>query len=228
LIYQKVHNFCSVDLGGFYLDVLKDRLYTTPARSHARRSAQTVMYWIAEAMMRWLAPILSFTAEEIWRYMPGSRGDSVFLETWCELPAGAKQPPAIDWDSILRVRSAVSRELEKLRNTGAIGAPLDAQIDLYCSGTLLDTLRSFGEELRFAFITSEARVHSVDERPTQAVPAEEGENNEIWVAVEPTASAKCVRCWHKRPEVGQHPEHPELCGRCVTNVTGPGEVRKWT
>src|SRR5690606_14490904 len=111
---------------------------------------------------RWLAPILSFTAEEIWRYMPGQRGESVFLETWCALPAEAKAAPDIDWQAILELRSAVSRELEKLRNTGAIGAPLDAEIDLYCSGSLLETLQRFGEELRFVFITSDARVHPAD------------------------------------------------------------------
>ncbi len=228
LIYQKVHNFCSVDLGGFYLDVLKDRLYTTPAGSHARRSAQTAMFWIIEAMARWLAPILSFTAEEIWRYMPGTRGESVFLETWCALPAEAKQAPQIDWAAILDLRSAVARELEKLRNTGAIGAPLDASIDLYCSGSLLDTLQRFGDELRFVFITSEARVHPVAERPSDAVPAEEGEQNGSWIVVRASEATKCVRCWHKRPDVGAHPEHPEICGRCVTNVTGTGEQREWT
>ncbi len=229
LIYQKVHNFCSVDLGGFYLDVLKDRLYTTPAGSHARRSAQTAMYWIIEAMVRWLAPILSFTAEEIWRYMPpGERSESVFLETWCTLPQAAKQAPEIDWDAILSLRSAVARELEKLRNADAIGAPLDAAIDLYCSGSLLETLQRFGDELRFVFITSEARVHPAAERPSDAVPAEEGEQNASWIVARPTDAPKCVRCWHKRPDVGTHPEHPEICGRCVTNVSGPGEERRWT
>jgi isoleucyl-tRNA synthetase len=228
LIYQKVHNFCSVDLGGFYLDVLKDRLYTSPKHSHARRSAQTAMYWILESMARWLAPILSFTAEEIWRYMPGKRDESVFLQTWCELPQGAQEAPAIDWDAILELRSAVARELEKLRNAGAIGAPLDAEIDLYCSGELLATLQSFGEELRFVFITSEARVHSAEARPADAVAAKDDAANSAWIVAKPTDAAKCVRCWHKRHDVGQHAEHPEICGRCVTNVAGSGETRRWT
>lgn len=234
-IYQKVHNFCSVDLGGFYLDVLKDRLYTTPADSHARRSAQTAMYWIAEAMVRWLAPILSFTAEEIWRYMPaagtagrGKRGESVFFETWVQLPQGSGTRPAIDWDAILELRSAVARELEKLRNTGAIGAPLDAEIDLYCAPALLQTLDAFGDELRFVFITSGARVHPADQRPREAIAAQEADNNTAWIVVRPTASLKCVRCWHKRADVGTHAQHPELCGRCVTNIEGPGETRKYT
>jgi isoleucyl-tRNA synthetase len=228
LIYQKVHNFCSVDLGGFYLDVLKDRLYTTPARSHARRSAQTAMYWISEAMARWLAPILSFTSEEIWRFMPGTRTESVFLETWAQLPAEAVKEPELNWEAILNLRSAVSRELEKLRNTGAIGAPLDARIDLYVQGEMLNVLRSFAEELRFIFITSEAQVHPASERPSDAVAAVEGESNYAWIAVSATDANKCIRCWHKRADVGSHADHPEICGRCVSNVTGDGEPRRWT
>jgi len=232
LIYQKVHNFCSVDLGGFYLDVLKDRLYTTPRNSPARRSAQTAMSWIIEALVRWLAPILSFTAEEIWRFMPGygtsQRSESVFFDTWAALPQGSGQRPAIDWDTVLRVRGAIARELEKLRNADAIGAPLDAQVDLYCSGAALRTLQGFGEELRFVFITSEARVHAAEQRPARAVAAEEGESNEVWIVAQPASSAKCVRCWHKRVDVGSHAQHPELCGRCVINVDGPGEQRRFS
>ena len=227
LIYQKVHNFCSVDLGGFYLDVLKDRLYTMPATSHARRSAQTAMFWIAEAMVRWLAPILSFTAEEIWRYMPGQRNESVFFNTWVALPQGAAQRPQIDWDVVLRVRSGVMRELEKLRNAGAIGAPLDAEVDVYCAPHLLQVLQSFGEELRFVFITSAARVHRADSRPAEAAPAEEGNDDLAWIVARPSAAKKCVRCWHKREDVGSNAEHPELCGRCATNVVGPGEQRRY-
>ncbi|HEY6644461.1 isoleucine--tRNA ligase [Povalibacter sp.] len=233
LIYQKVHNFCSVDLGGFYLDVLKDRLYTTPARSAARRSAQTAMFWIAEAMVRWLAPILSFTSEEIWRHLPastgsGPRGQSVFFETWAQLPQGAAVRPNVDWDAVLEARSAVAREIEKVRNSGAIGAPLDAEVDLYCAPALLNTLSEFGEELRFVFITSAARVHPAQERPADAAPAQEGDRNNAWILVRPTTSTKCVRCWHKRPDVGVSAQHPELCGRCVTNLDGPGESRRFS
>ncbi|HXS87923.1 MAG TPA: class I tRNA ligase family protein, partial [Steroidobacteraceae bacterium] len=227
LVYQKVHNFCSVDLGGFYLDVLKDRLYTTPAKSHARRSAQTAMFWIAEAMVRWLAPILSFTAEEIWRLMPGERNESVLLNTWVALPQGAAQRPQIDWDTVLRVRSGVMRELEKLRNANSIGAPLDAAVDVYCAPHVLQVLQPFGEELRFAFITSAARVHRADSRPAEATPAEEGNEDLAWVVARPSAAKKCVRCWHKREDVGGSAEHPELCGRCVSNVTGSGEQRRY-
>jgi isoleucyl-tRNA synthetase len=228
LIYQKVHNFCSVDLGGFYLDIAKDRLYTTQAKSLARRSAQTAMYWIAEAMVRWLAPILSFTAEELWRYMPGKREESVFFGTWVQLPSGSGVRPGIDWDAILELRGVVSRELEKIRNAGAIGAPLDAEVDVYCAEPLLGTLEQFGEELRFVFITSGARVHPSSSRPAEAVAAQEGDGNSTWVMVKPTAAQKCVRCWHKRPDFGSNPQHPELCGRCVINIEGPGETRRFT
>jgi isoleucyl-tRNA synthetase len=228
LIYQKVHNFCSVDLGGFYLDVLKDRLYTTQTHSHPRRSAQTAMFWILEAMTRWLAPVLSFTAEEIWRYMPGERTESVFFGTWVELPPGSTQRPSIDWEAVLQVREAVSRELEKLRNAGEIGAPLDAELDLYVAPPLLQTLREFGEELRFTFITSAVRVHTAESRPAYAAPAEEGEGNLAWIVAQPSRARKCVRCWHKREDVGSNADHPELCSRCVTNVAGPGEQRHFT
>ena len=227
LIYQKVHNFCSVDLGGFYLDITKDRVYTTGKKSLPRRSAQTAMFYIAEALVRWLAPILSFTAEEIWRYMPGARSESVFFSTFFEFPKELTERPSIDWDAILNVRSAISRELEKLRNAGSIGAPLDAEVDVYTKAPLLETLQSFGEELRFVFIASGARAHAADSRPAEAVAAAEGEANTTWIVVKPTTAVKCVRCWHKRPDVGHDPKHPELCGRCVTNVEGPGEQRRF-
>ena len=228
LIYQKVHNFCSVDLGGFYLDVLKDRLYTTGAKSAPRRSAQTAMYWIAEAMVRWLAPILSFTAEEIWRYMPGERDETVFLQTWLELPKGAELTPTIDWDAVFTVRTAVARELEKLRNSGAIGAPLDAEVSLYCAPQLQQTLGAFGDELRFVFITSDARVLPVTQRPSDAVAADEGEQSACWIVVQASEHQKCTRCWHKRADVGVDPQHPALCGRCVNNVAGSGETRRFS
>jgi isoleucyl-tRNA synthetase len=228
LIYQKVHNFCSVDLGGFYLDVLKDRVYTTGAKSAPRRSAQTAMYWMSEALVRWLAPILSFTAEELWRYMPGKRDPSVFLQTWVELPQGSDAPLDIDWQTILSVRSGVARELEKLRNDGAIGGPLDAEVDLYCAPAMRQSLAQFGEELRFAFITSDVRVHAAEQRPAEAVAAEEGDHNAVWIVARASQHTKCVRCWHKRPDIGSNSAHPELCGRCVINVDGPGETRRFT
>jgi isoleucyl-tRNA synthetase len=223
LIYQKVHNFCVVDLGGFYLDVIKDRLYTTPAHGQPRRSAQTALYWIAEAMARWLAPILSFTAEEIWRHMPGQRPESVFHSTWAMLPEPSGAGAAVDWPAVFEARTAVLQELERLRIAGRIGAPLDAAVDLYCARRLQATLGQLGDELRFVFITSEARVHPADARPADAVAGGEG----LWIAVRPATAQKCVRCWHKRADVGTIPAHPELCGRCVSNIDGPGELRRF-
>ena len=220
LIYQKVHNFCVVDMGGIYLDVLKDRLYTMPAQSGPRRSAQTAMYQIAESMVRWLAPILSFTAEEMWRYLPGKRSDSVFLETWHELPEVPRDD--IDWPALLELRATVLQELEKLRNAGVIGAPLEAEVDVYATPAAYKRVNALRDELRFLFITSEARVHHVDAAPSYAVATGLAG---VWVAVEETEAAKCARCWHRRPDVGQHAEHPELCGRCVTNITTGGESR---
>jgi isoleucyl-tRNA synthetase len=225
LIYQKVHNFCIVELGGFYLDVLKDRMYTTPTTGPARRSAQTVMHHIAESMVRWLAPILSFTAEEIWRCLPGPRGESVFLATWHEPPESAAHD--IDWPSLMQLRRDVLRELEKLRDAGTIGAPLDAEADIYCVPAEYDRFNALDDELRFFLITSAARVHRVSTPPPGGVPASDAAREGVWIAVKPTQAAKCARCWHRLPDVGSHPEHPELCGRCVTNIAGGGEHRRF-
>jgi isoleucyl-tRNA synthetase len=226
LIYQKVHNFCSVDLGGFYLDVLKDRMYTTPTAGRARRSAQTVMYHIAECMVRWLAPVLSFTAEEIWGFLPGERRESVFLETWHTAPEVSCSD--IDWPALLQLRGDVTRELEKLRDAGAIGAPLDAEVDIYCAPGEYARFNALGEELRFFFITSHARVHRIEgQPPAEAVPAVNTGSSGIWIAVKPTSDPKCIRCWQRRADVGSNPSHPQICGRCVTNVEGPGEERRF-
>ncbi|MGB8327314.1 MAG: isoleucine--tRNA ligase [Steroidobacteraceae bacterium] len=225
LIYQKIHNFCVVDLGGLYLDVLKDRLYTTPARSHARRSAQTAMFHIAEAMVRWLAPILSFTAEEIWKHLPGARAESVFLATWHRLPA--VPATAIDWPALIALRTDVTRELEKLREAGTIGAPLEAQVDIYATPALAGKFSALADELRFLLIVSRAEVHAAAAAPPGTVAATHAAAEGVWIRVGPAAGAKCVRCWHHRADVGQSAEHPELCIRCVTNLSGTGEQRGW-
>jgi len=225
LIYQKVHNFCVVDLGGFYLDILKDRLYTTPAASRARRSAQSAMWHIAESMVRWLAPILSFTAEELWRHLSGARAASVFLSTWHELPA--LPADAIDWSALIALRADVARELERLRIAGEIGAPLDAELDVWCDAAQYPRLSALGAELRFLMITSEARVHH-SAAPPDAVPAQGFEGGGVWIQVRPSSDAKCIRCWHHRADVGASPEHPALCGRCVGNLTLPGETRRYS
>ncbi|HEY1492699.1 MAG TPA: isoleucine--tRNA ligase [Steroidobacteraceae bacterium] len=225
LIYQKVHNFCSVDLGGFYLDVIKDRMYTTPATGLARRSAQTAMFHMAEAMVRWLAPILSFTAEEAWGYLPGARADSVFHTTWHALPE--VPPGAIDWEALMRLRGDVTRELEKLRDTGAIGAPLDAKVDVYCTAAEYPRYSALGKELRFLLITSHAHVHEAASAPPGAVPALNTASPGVWISVAPSTDEKCVRCWHRRADVGSDARHPLLCARCVSNVEGPGEARQY-
>lgn len=223
-IYQKVHNFCGVDMGSFYLDVLKDRLYTTQTNSLARRSAQTAMWLIVESMTRWLAPILSFTAEEIWKYLPvvDQRESSVLLATSMSLPEITA--PDINWAEVLTLRSSVSRELEKLRVAGSIGAPLDAAVVIYAKGALYDMLSKLGDELRFVFITSEAVLKRVEEKISDAVADDSGN---AWINVTPVTNNKCMRCWHKRADVGSYAEHPDICGRCVTNVSGKGEERHY-
>ncbi len=231
-IYQKIHNFCSVDMGSFYLDIIKDRQYTSQADSIARRSAQTAMYHIITAFARWLAPVLSFTAEEIYRHIPGQTGASVFLEQWHAFPiefyerkeAGTELTREF-WDRLMEVREAVSKELEHLRVAGGIGSSLDAEVDLYCGTELYDQLARVGEELRFALITSYARVHRDTERPDNAIHFTLNGGDEFWVAVAPSGHEKCVRCWHHREDVGANAEHPQLCGRCVENVAGDGETR---
>jgi isoleucyl-tRNA synthetase len=233
LIYQKLHQFCSVDLGSFYLDVLKDRLYTTKPNSRARRSAQTAMYHILEALVRWMAPVLSFTADEIWAYAPGEREPSVFFTTWYAFPARpAKSGPLTDdalWKGILGIREQVARELEKLRVVGVVGSSLDAEVDLYVDAEWRRMLGHLGSELRFVLITSDARVHDVDARPADAIEAAvvgpQGKGS-VWIKVNASDHPKCVRCWHRRADVGRDPEHPELCGRCIENVVGAGENRR--
>ncbi len=225
VIYQRLHQFCVVDMGGFYLDILKDRMYTMPANSRGRRSAQTAMFHILEALVRWLAPVLSFTAEEVWRYMPGKRGESVFLDNWYSLPT--LPDGVVDrafWDEVIGVRQAVAKELEKLRVAGAIGSGLGAEVDIYCDASWQERLRRLGDELRFVFITSCARVHSLSDKPSDAV---ETEIKGLVVRVAPSAFTKCIRCWHHREDVGANKEHPQICGRCVQNVTGPGETRSY-
>ena len=226
LVYQKVHNFCAMDMGAFYLDVIKDRQYTTQADSVARRSAQTALHHIVEAMTRWVAPILSFTAEELWAFIPGEHDESVFFETWYPFP-----PEIIDemdddyWQKVLKVRVACSKEMEKLRVDKIIGSSLDAEVDLYCDDELLSVLGKLEDELRFVLITSYVRLHKLSDKPSDAIEAEEISG--LAIAVKASEHEKCARCWHHREDVGSNSEHPELCGRCVDNVLGDGEVRHY-
>jgi isoleucyl-tRNA synthetase len=230
LVYQKLHNYCVVDLGGLYLDVLKDRLYTLPARSPARRSAQTAMFHIAEALVRWITPILSFTADEIWRLLPGERNDPsnpVFAQTWHRLPQSSTAPAIAEahWPQLLAVREAVKKVLEELRVREQIGSALDAELELYAEGPVFEALAAVGPELRFWFITSEATIAPLARKPADAVEATLAPGGSVWIAARPTAAPKCGRCWHRRPDVGQDAAHPQLCGRCVENIAGAGERR---
>jgi len=216
-IVQLLLNFCSVDLGSLYLDVTKDRLYTMPTDSHGRRSAQSAMYHIAEAFTRWVAPILTFTADELWGYLPGERAGHVLFTTWYDglapLPADA-QLNATDFDQLLAVREQVAKVLEPMRANGAIGAALEAEITVAADAETAARWQPLAEELRFLLISGDVQV-----RPATT--------DEVFVSAQPTTKAKCVRCWHHRADVGSNADHPELCGRCVSNVTGAGEVRSW-
>jgi isoleucyl-tRNA synthetase len=225
LIYQKLHQFCVVEMGGFYLDITKDRQYTTGKNSLPRRSAQTAMYHIIEALVRWFAPVLSFTADEIWKYIPGKRSNSVFLEDWYQ---GFGQLTGMDetlakWKQIIEVRDAVSKELEKVRVAGDIGSALDAEVDLYCDAKITALLSGLKDELRFVLITSYARVNPVEQKDAAAVKAD---IDGLWIKVTASKHSKCVRCWHHREDVGQNSKHPELCGRCIVNIEGTGETRE--
>ncbi|HZM45723.1 MAG TPA: isoleucine--tRNA ligase [Burkholderiales bacterium] len=220
LVVQKLQNFCSEDLGGFYLDVLKDRLYTTPADSRARRSAQNALYHIAQALTRLFAPILSFTAQEVWETLNGG-AESVFEQTWHELapPQDAGELRA-RWNRLRTLRSDVLKQLEELRAARSIGSPLAAEVELYANGTEREFLRSFDDDLRFVFITSRAEL--VAQAPAGARPTSLAD---VSVLAMPSAHTKCERCWHHRADVGGNAEHPTLCGRCVANLFGGGEPR---
>jgi isoleucyl-tRNA synthetase len=221
-IYQDIHNFCVVELGGFYLDIIKDRLYTTAADSAPRRSAQTAVHHVAQAMVRWLAPILSFTAEEAWVQLPEVPNESVFLNAWHQFPAGSERDLAIDWPALIALKTNVSRELERFRAAGIIGSSLEAEITVFAPEALAARFAALGDELRFLLITSYATVVPSDSPPeTASKVSEEG----VWIEVKPSTHAKCVRCYQLRADVGSSPNDPEICARCVSNVHGPGEAR---
>jgi len=230
LIYQKLHNFCSVEMGSFYLDVIKDRQYTTQENCLARRSAQTAMYHIIEAMVRWLAPITSFTADEIWKSIPGKRGESVFFETWYDRLFPLNESETMNfsfWKNLQETRTLVSKQLEQLRVSGDIGSSLDAEVDLYCDDELYRNLCSLKDELRFVLIVSYARVHPLSEAPAAAIECNFENNDSLKIVCKASEHTKCVRCWHHREDVGSHSEHPELCGRCIDNVVDNGETREF-
>jgi isoleucyl-tRNA synthetase len=231
-VVSLVQNFCTNDLGALYLDVTKDRLYTMPEQSAGRRSAQSAMYRIAEAFVRWVAPVLAFTADELWGYLPGKREANVLFASFADvdalLPADGEYRKADGalMQSLLELREAVGKVLEPMRAEGKIGASLAAEVEVFAdldAGALAEHA-SIGEELRFLFITSKLDLRPLADRPAGAVQAEGGKS---WILARPSAHAKCVRCWHYRADVGKFTDDPELCGRCVQNVSGAGEDRKY-
>ena len=226
-VFHKVHNFCGGELGGFYLDIIKDRQYTTQSDSHPRRSAQTALWHLAEALCRWIAPILSFTAEEVWENLPGNREASVFLTEWySDLPGddGAVAMNDAFWSELLQVRQDVNRALEARRSAGELKGGLDAEVTLHAAPELQARLATLGDELRFVLITSSAFLAPLADAPEQAF---RGDVPGLAVQVEVSANEKCERCWHRRSDVGETAAHPTLCSRCVVNVAGAGETRQY-
>ena len=219
--FQKIHNYCANDLGGFYLDILKDRLYTSKQDSDARRSAQLALSNILQALLRWISPILSFTAEEAWQSLDNEIKSVHLLEwfnDWVEV--GDLKFSDEDWKEILELRSEVNKHIEEARNNEIIGSSLDAEIEILCGDKLFNLLEEFNEELRFIFITSEAKAILSKIDATD-------ENNKIQITVKKSSNEKCVRCWHSRPEVGSIKDNESICNRCFENVYGEGEVRNF-
>jgi isoleucyl-tRNA synthetase len=206
-VVSKLQLYCSEDLGAFYLDVLKDRLYTTAPKSLARRSAQTALHQITHAFVRWMAPFLSFTAEEAWRSI--GKSESIFLETFTNL--GATNTALMDkWATLQHVREIANKEIENQRTAGVVGASLQAELVIHCDGAAYDALASLGDDLKFVFITSKVTLAKGDG---------------LTVEVKASEATKCERCWHYSDDVGHNPAHPTLCGRCDSNLHGDGEVR---
>jgi isoleucyl-tRNA synthetase len=215
-VVQALQNFCTEDLGGFYLDILKDRLYTAAADSPPRRAAQSALWHILQAVTRLMAPILSFTAEEIWQVMGKNPNDSVMLSLWHVLPQAAGEDELLTrWRQIREVRGEVSKVLEELRTQGKIGSSLQAEVEIRASGARYEVLAALEDDLRFVLICSKTVLVRASDSGAEAIIAA------------PSAHAKCARCWHWREDVGSHAEHPELCGRCVSNLFGPGEPREF-
>jgi len=223
LVAQRLQTFCSEDLGGFWLDILKDRLYTCGRDSAARRSAQSALHHVTQVLLRLMAPILSFTAEEAWEVLNPGKEESVFFHTWTGVLPGQEGEEALRerWERLRAIRAIVTKQLEESRAAGAIGSSLQAEVALFASGTELELLRSLGDDLKFVLITSKAEVRESGPGPSSG----SGARGDVRVEVRPSAAPKCERCWHWRPDVGSDRRHATICGRCVSNLEGPGEAR---
>jgi isoleucyl-tRNA synthetase len=214
-------------MGSFYLDVIKDRQYTAKSGGHAQRSCQTALYYIVEALVRWMAPIMSFTADEIWNEMPGEREKFVFTGEWFDGLFGLGEGEELNnefWAEIQQVRGAVNKLLEGARKDKVIGGALQAEVTLHANEALAAKLNKLEDELRFVMLTSKAEVVVADSKPEGAQDTDvEG----LFVTVAASEAAKCDRCWHHVADVGTIEGHEEVCGRCVSNISGEGEERKF-
>ncbi|EMN8764094.1 isoleucine--tRNA ligase [Serratia marcescens] len=227
-VVQRLMQFCSVEMGSFYLDIIKDRQYTAKSDSVARRSCQTALYHIVEALVRWMAPIMSFTADEIWGFMPGKRAQYVFTEEWYDgLFGRAEGEPMNDafWAELLKVRGEVNKVLEQARADKRLGGSLEAAVTLYADSELAARLNSLQDELRFVLLTSAASVAPLAEAPADAQASELLKGLKIAFSTAP--GEKCPRCWHYTTDIGLVAEHADICGRCVSNVAGDGEKRNF-
>ncbi|WP_223669213.1 isoleucine--tRNA ligase [Kangiella shandongensis] len=226
VVAQKIHHFCSIDMGSFYLDIIKDRQYTAKRGSQAQRSCQTALYHIVEALVRWMAPILSFTANEIWPLLPkpasGERENNVFISEWYDGLFAMENADitADDWNTISEVKAAINKALEAKRKEGVIGGSLQAEVTIHVNDELYAVLSKLEDELRFVFITSQARL-------VNDAAGEDTDIEGLKLTVEASDAEKCERCWHYREDVGSNAEHPTICSRCVENVVGDGEVRHY-
>jgi isoleucyl-tRNA synthetase len=216
VVVNKLHYFCSEDLGGFYLDILKDRLYTAKSTGVSRRSAQSALFHITHSLVRLLAPILSFTSEEVWGNLTSKEGDSVLLHTWYKLPLQKDTKSLVQrWTRLRELRSEVQKQLEESRAKGIIGSSLSAVVNISASGDDFSLLDSLGDDLRLVFVASEVELIKIKD------------SSEKVILVTPSTHSKCERCWHYRKDVGYKADHPTICARCVSNLFGQGEERKF-
>ncbi|AGH80354.1 isoleucyl-tRNA synthetase [Psychromonas sp. CNPT3] len=226
-VHKKLTHFCSIELGSFYLDIIKDRQYTAKSEGIARRSCQTAMYHLIEAMVRWIAPILSFTADEIWGRMPGERDEFVFTGVWYEGLFALNDNEALSnqtWEQVIAVRAEVNKALELARKDGIIGGGLEAEVTLYVDDSIATLLNTFADELRFILITSKATVKALSDAPENALKTD---MNGLVVSIEKSIYEKCERCWHHTETVGTNASHASLCIRCISNIEGEGESRQF-